>query len=83
MFEPKPYVYTLIYSNAVLMGMIGDDPIGGSPMVLEHFNTEEQAITRAEELMIRGLGWGLELYKDGKSMMAGTDFENYVRRHAP
>jgi hypothetical protein len=29
------------------------------------------------------LGWELELYKDGKSMMAGNDFEAYVRRHAP
>jgi hypothetical protein len=79
MSEPKPY--TLIYSNDTLMGMIGDDPIGGNPMALEHFDTEEQALARAEELMIRGLGWELELYKDGKSIMAGNDFEDYVRRH--
>jgi hypothetical protein len=81
MSEPKPY--TLIYSNVTLMGVIGDGPIGGLPIMQEHFDTEEQAIARAEELMIRGLGWELELYKDGKSMMAGNDFEAYVRRHAP
>jgi hypothetical protein len=81
MSEPKPY--TLTYSNSVLMGMTGGGPTSGLPITQEHFDTEEQAIARAEELMIRGLIWGLELYKDGKSMMAGEDFKNYVRRHAP
>jgi hypothetical protein len=77
MSKHKPY--TLIYSDRTLMGMIGGGPIGGFPIMQENFDTEEQAIARAEELMTSGHGRELELYKNGKSLMAGRDFENYVR----
>jgi hypothetical protein len=86
MSEPKPYTlsepkpYTLMYSDDALMGVISGGPIGGNPIMLEHFDTEEQAITRAEKLMTRSQGREFALYKDGKLLMAGSDFENYVRR---
>jgi hypothetical protein len=92
MSKPKPY--TLIYSFGI--PGVGGGPIGGSSVRRgisvgagsvsggmkrqESFDTKEQAITRAEELMTSRQGRELVLYKDGKPLMAGKDFENYVSR---